>query len=116
MMRRSEWTLLDECLAARQSPCDRKYLCHFKTLLECQLRENSRERFGEEGLATSRRTDHEHIVPARGRDLERTLGMFLAANEREIRCVSSLPIGRFCLLCWSDERPTLEMCHKRIQG
>ena len=47
-------------------------------------REQSRQAVGEHGLAGAGRADHEHVVPAGGRDLEDPLGRLLTPHVREV--------------------------------
>ena len=60
------------------------HLGDLERLLEARRRQDSGEATGEHGLAGSGRADHEQVVPARGRDLERPLGVLLAAHVGEV--------------------------------
>ena len=56
---------------------DAPYAGGFHRFLPAHVRQYAGETLGEHRFARTRRADHEHVVPARGGDLERTLDVFL---------------------------------------
>src|SRR3990172_5075992 len=56
-------------------------------LLEIEPRKERRKPHGEKALSRARRTHHEEVVPARGRDLESPLRLSLSLHVREIEDV-----------------------------
>jgi hypothetical protein len=60
-------------------------LRRLQRLFERRLREDRRQPAGEHGLTGAWRADHEQVVRARRGDLQRALGMLLAAHLGEIR-------------------------------
>ena len=53
-------------------------------LVLIQRRQDSGKTAGKHRLARSRRPAHEQVMPARGRDLERALGLLLAVHLGEV--------------------------------
>ena len=70
--------------AAVQLARDRSDHRHFERFGRLQRRQDARQAGGEQRLSRARRAAHQQIVPARGRDLERALGDFLAFDLGEV--------------------------------
>ncbi len=57
---------------------------HFKQFSRLQRRQYARKPLGEHGFAGAGRPDHQHVMAAGRRDLQRSLGAFLAPHVLEI--------------------------------
>jgi len=77
-----------ERLAERQRPRDRMDLRGLERLIEAHLGEGRRQAAREHRFFSgSGRPDHQNVVPARGRDLERALGVRLPLHLSEVHVV-----------------------------
>ena len=94
MMRRAERPPVGE-RAVLDLARDRRDHRHFEQLRGRQRRQDGRQTRGEHRLAGAGRTDHQQVMTAGGRDLERALGAFLALDVGEIerRAEASARIG-----------------------
>ena len=86
MMRAAEGTRRDQRAAVEQAHHG-MHLGGFDCLLESHRGQNRRQPLGEHRLARSRRPDHQDVVTAGRRDLERALGLLLAFDLAEIDVV-----------------------------
>ena len=85
VMRRAKRPPRQQSDPARQQSRDAMDLRGLDRFLKRQRRQDAGESFREHGLAGARRTDHQHVVAARGSHFERALGGGLAAHVAEIR-------------------------------
>ena len=112
MVRRSERTSAHH-LAALELSSHRRDHRDFERLGRLKRRQDPGQAGREKRLPCARRSAHQQIVPARGRDLERALGDFLSLHLLEVR-----PTDR--QLCFTrhrrrEHRCPLEMREQREQ-
>lgn len=79
-MRRAEGARGNESVPARQEPGDREDFGDFDALFEIELGKDGGKGFGEDGLAASRGTAHQDIVPPGRGDFQGALRVFLTAD------------------------------------
>ena len=80
MMRRAERAARDEGLTVREHADHAENLGGLDGLLEGDGRQDRRKPLRQHGLTRAGRADHDEIVPAGSRDLERPLGVLLPAH------------------------------------
>ena len=85
VVRASERPCLDQRVLRVQHAEDRIDLRDLNGLFLRHVGENRRNSFGEHALARARRANHQHIVSARRRNLERPLHVFLPLHIAKIR-------------------------------
>ncbi len=97
VMRVAEWAPARQ-LAVVQEPGDRMNHADFQRLGRGQRRQQARQALRQHRLARSRRADHQQVVAASGRDLERALRRLLALDvgevERGAALLGDLRLGR----------------------
>ncbi len=86
-MRGPEGARVDERRVAGQHAGDAVDLRHLERLLRRHPRQYRRRGAGEECLAGARRPDHDHVVPAGGRYLQRPLHVLLPADVPQIDAI-----------------------------
>jgi hypothetical protein len=86
VMRRAEGPRRDQRAPVHQAR-HAMHLGGLDRLLEGHRRQDCRQPLGQHRLARTRRPDHQDVVAARGGDLERALGLFLAAHFAEVDVV-----------------------------
>ena len=84
VMRRAERPLGQQPRAGRQESGDRVDRRRLERLLERQRRQDRRDSPRHHRLARAGRADHQHVVAARGGDLERAARQRLAVDVREV--------------------------------
>ena len=87
VMRRAERSLGDETAVAGQQPADTPYHRDLDGLLERERRQDRGQPSRQHGLAGAGRSEHDDVVAAGGRDLQRSLGMGMPPHVGEIRPV-----------------------------
>ena len=85
VVRRAEGPLRDHGVIPPRQPGDGMYLGGLQQLLAAHVRQDAGDTLGKHALARARRADKQDIVPSRGRDLERALGVILPLDLGEVR-------------------------------
>ncbi len=113
-MRRAKRPLPQQSLTRRQHAGDAVDLGGFDGLGKTQGRQYAGQAFRQHGLARSRRPDHEDVVGARCRYLQRALGRNLPSDvakirsrnfRRELRRAQAGPLARIPQAARSEPRP-----------
>jgi len=85
VMRRAERAHAQQTFARWKNARDAVNLGGFDCFAESERRKDARESLGQHGLPRARGADHEYVVAAGRRHLERTFGCSLPAHIPEIR-------------------------------
>ncbi len=88
--------------------------CRTQALGGRQRGQDGRQTAGEHGFSRARRTDHQDIMPPRGRDHQGSFGELLAAHVREIHIVTAQLGEQF--IDTRDGRLGFELARKDANG